>query len=151
MAKLHSKSHGKSGKLHQKDKIPPKWLNISKDEIVQLIVKFSREGMPPSQIGIKLRDEYGVPSVNAVLNKKIVAVLKENGVAPKLPEDLLNLIKRAVNMRNHLKKNTRDTHNNVKLSHVESKIYRLSKYYRNKGILPKNWKYVAEEAALLVK
>ena len=151
LAKMHSKRHGKSGKVHQKDVVPKTWMSMSKDEIVQLIVKFSRDGLMPSQIGMKLRDEYGIPSVKAVLNKRISAVLQENGVAPKIPEDLLNLIKRAVNMREHLKEHTRDVRNKVKLTHVESKIYRLSGYYKEKGVLPKNWKYVAEEAALLIK
>lgn len=151
LARMHSKTHGKSGKDHQKNPVQPEWLKISKDELTQLIVSFSRKGLMPSQIGMKLRDEYGVPNVKAILHKSILDTLNENGVAPKIPEDLLSLIKTAVNMRDHIKKNGRDTHNKVKLTHVESKIYRLSDYYREKGTLPKTWKYVAKEAALLVK
>ena len=148
---MHSKKHGKSGKEHQKDTVKPEWVKMSGDELVQLIIGFSRKGVLPSQIGIKLRDEYGVPNVKAVLNKSILDVLRDNDLAPKIPEDLLSLLKMAVSMRTHIKTNKRDVHNKVKLTHVESKIYRLSGYYKEKGVLPKTWKYVAEEAALLIK
>jgi small subunit ribosomal protein S15 len=54
-------------------------------------------------------------------------------------------------MKKHLKAHKGDVHNKTKLIHVESKIKRLVKYYREVGMLPKKWKYEPEQAALLVR
>ena len=54
-------------------------------------------------------------------------------------------------MREHLRTNRSDKHNRTKLIHVESKIARLAKYYTREGVLPADWKYDPETAALLVK
>ncbi|TMS41309.1 MAG: 30S ribosomal protein S15, partial [Methanobacterium sp.] len=34
---------------------------------------------------------------------------------------------------------------------VESRIRRLVSYYRNEGVLPEDWRYEPNQAALLVK
>lgn len=151
MARLHSKKHGKSGKLHQKDTVPPKWVDKSPDEVVQIIVQLSRKGLSASQIGIELRDKYGIPNVKAVVGKSISKILKENGLSPKIPEDLMNLLKKVVRLNTHLKTHRSDVHNRVKLMHVESKVMRLIKYYKNNGILPADWKYSRSDVALFVK
>ena len=44
--------------------------------------------MTPSQIGVLLRDNHGVAQVNSVTNSKILRILKGQGLAPALPEDL---------------------------------------------------------------
>ncbi|MEM4633763.1 MAG: 30S ribosomal protein S15, partial [Candidatus Anstonellaceae archaeon] len=90
-------------------------------------------------------------SVQSLCGKPISDILRKGGVKLEYPEDLLNLIKRAVNMREHLKSNRSDKHNRTKLIHVESKIGRLVKYYTKTGRLPAGWKYDPETAALLVK
>ncbi len=151
MARLHSKKHGKSGKVHQKDKTAPEWVEMSKEEVENLIIELAKKGVPPSKIGMELRDKHGIPNVKAITGKRIATILKENGVAPKVPEDLTNLINRAVRMIEHMKKNKGDVSNKVKLTHVESKIRRIANYYKQKGILPKDWKYSRENAALLIR
>ncbi len=77
--------------------------------------------------------------------------LKKERLASEYPEDILTLIKKAVRLRNHMKSNKKDVHNKTKLSHIESKINRLAKYYIKKGGLPKDWKYDPESAVLLAK
>ncbi|MBC7119946.1 MAG: 30S ribosomal protein S15, partial [Methanobacteriaceae archaeon] len=67
------------------------------------------------------------------------------------PEDLINLMKKAVNIREHLKEHPKDLHSRRGLQLVESKIRRLVKYYVRKGVLPEGWKYDPEKAALIVK
>ncbi|MCL5011319.1 MAG: 30S ribosomal protein S15, partial [Candidatus Marsarchaeota archaeon] len=62
----------------------------------------------------------------------------------------VQLIKRAVRLRNHLKNNKKDLSNTNSLKRVESKILRSVKYYRGRK-LPSDWKYEPEKAALLVK
>lgn len=125
-------------------------MRYSKEEVLDLIEKLHKEGVSEPLIGQQLRDQYGVPSTKLVTGQTISQVLKSKNLAPKYPRDLIDLIKRAVNMRDHLKGNSRDTHNRTKLTHVESKIRRLVRYYQGKK-LPKGWAYDPEQAALLVK
>jgi small subunit ribosomal protein S15 len=151
MAKLHSRKKGKAGRKRPKAKVPPAWLSANQEEIKEAIRNMVKEGIAPSKIGIMLRDRYGVPNVKLVLGVTLSQFLKKEGLAPEYPEDLMNLIKKAVKMREHLKLFKKDISNKVKLSHVESKIHRLVKYYTRTGKLPPHWKYDPEKAALLVK
>ena len=80
----------------------PEWIAYTNEEIEEFIVKFKREGKSASQIGVILRDQYGIPSVKEVTGEKITQILKRNGQAEEYPEDLMNLIRRAVNIRDHL-------------------------------------------------
>ena len=127
------------------------WLEMTEEEIVELIVKLHREGQSTSQIGIILRDQYGIPSTKTVLGAKITEILKDNGTEFEYPEDLLNLIKRAVNIREHLEENPKDLHSKRGLMIIESKIRRLVKYYTRNNVLPEGWRYDPKTAALLVK
>ena len=151
MARLHSKKRGKSGLPKPAVKVTPEWVEYSAHEVEELIAKMGKEGKGPTVIGSILRDSYGIPSTQNLCGKPIGAILKESGIKLEYPEDLINLIKRAMNMREHLRTNRSDKHNRTKLIHVESKIGRLVKYYTRNGQLPADWKYDPEKAALLVK
>jgi small subunit ribosomal protein S15 len=150
LARLHSKKHGKSGSRRPAAAKAPSWVKYAPEEVTDLVEKLSKEGLTEPRIGQLLRDQYGIPHVKLVTGKTLTQILVEKGRAPQYPRDLLDLIKRAVNMRQHLKNNSRDIHNRTKLSHVESKIRRLVKYYRGRR-LPEGWAYDPEQAALLVK
>ena len=151
MARLHSKKKGKSGTKRPKSGTAPEWTALGAPELKETILKMSREGIPPSKIGLLLRDQYGVPNLRASLGMTVKEFLVKEKVASEYPEDLLNLIRKAVRMTGHIKASKNDTHNKVKLLHVESKINRLVKYYSDRGELPSGWKYDREKAALLVK
>jgi len=151
MARMHSRKKGKSGSKKPAVKLAPEWIELSSQEIETLVIKMHKEGMQAALIGQRLRDQYGVPSVESVTGRSIKKILQSQNLAPAYPDDLINLIKKAVNMRKHLKTHKGDVHNKTKLIHVESKIKRLVKYYREAGMLPKNWKYEPEQAALLVR
>ncbi|MBR5503400.1 MAG: 30S ribosomal protein S15 [Methanobrevibacter sp.] len=129
----------------------PDWIMYSNEEIEEFIVKFKREGKTASQIGVILRDQYGIPSVKEVTGEKITEILKRNGQADDYPEDLMNLIRRAVNIRDHLEENPKDLHGRRGLTIIESRIRRLGKYYAQNGQLPEGWRYDPTKAALLVK
>lgn len=129
----------------------PEWIAYSNEEIEEFITKFKREGKSASQIGIILRDQYGIPSVKAVTGEKISQILKRNDQADEYPEDIMNLIKRAVNIRDHLAENPKDIHGKRGLTIIESRIRRLGSYYVRDGQLPEGWRYDPTEAALLVK
>ncbi|MCI0503781.1 30S ribosomal protein S15 [Candidatus Micrarchaeota archaeon] len=151
MARLHSKRKGKSGTKRPKSLDVPEWTGVKKAELEDIILKMAREGVPPAKIGLALRDQYGVANVRAQIGMTLRAFLLKEKAAGEYPEDLLNLIKKAVRMAGHIKSSKNDTHNVVKLGHVESKIQRLAKYYGSKGMLPAGWRYDREKASLLVK
>jgi len=151
MARMHSRKKGKSGRKRPKSKTLPEWVKVDKAEIEETILKMAREGVPPSKIGLVMRDKYAVPDVKLILGMSLSAFLRKNNAAGEYPEDFLELIKRAVRLRRHLKKSKKDIHNTTKYNHIVSKILRLAKYYSRKGIIPKDWKYDPEQAELLVK
>ena len=151
MARMHSRKRGKSGSTRPPRAKAPEWFTRSPEEVEDLIVKLAREGVTQSMIGIILRDQYGVPLVKLVTGMTITQILVERDLKPKLPEDLTNMIKRAVNLRRHLEDNKKDFHSKRGLHLTESKIYRLSKYYRNQKVLPKDWKYDWRKAAILIQ
>ena len=90
----------------------------------------SKKGIPPSQIGVTLRDSHGVTQVSSVTGSKVLRILKKNGLAPEIPEDLYHLIKKAVSMRKHLEGNRKDRDGKFRLILVESRIHRLARYYK---------------------
>lgn len=124
------------------------WVKVTPDEIGKLIIEMNKEGLNASQIGTKLRDEYAVSSIKAVTGKKMKEFMEENGVKQEIPEDLEALVKRAVSLQSHLKSNKGDRKNVRSLELLEAKVHRLSKYYKKKDIIPKNWKYKSVVAQL---
>ena len=150
MAKMHSKKRGKSRSKRPLRTSPPTWSEYSREEVTDLVLKYRREEYTPSMIGTVLRDQHGVPSVKLATGKKITRILHEQELQPKLPEDLTNLMKQAVNLRKHLEENPKDLHSRRGLQLCESKIRRLVKYYRGRK-LPPDWRYDPERAELLVR
>ncbi|MDT7891220.1 MAG: 30S ribosomal protein S15 [Thermoproteota archaeon] len=114
---------------------------LDTENIKNRIIELAKKGIPPSKIGIILRDEEGVPLVKHVFGKKLVQLLKEWGLAPQIPEDLQNLINRANNVIEHLKEHPKDYRAKRGLEEIISKINRLAKYYKREGILPPNWEH----------
>lgn len=97
-----------------------------------------------------LRDAHGVAQSRIVTGSKILRVLKSNGLAPEIPEDLYCLIKKAVSVRKHLERNRKDKDSKFRLILIESRIHRLARYYRTVAVLPPNWKYDSATASTLV-
>jgi small subunit ribosomal protein S15 len=146
---MHSRKHGKHGSKKPVKKIKLDWLIYDKDEVENLIVKLSKEGLPSAKIGTILRDQYGVPDVR-YFNLRITKVTEK--VAKKeVPEDMYNLMKQAVNLHRHMVEKRKDSKAKHGLELIESKIRRLGKYYSRTGKIPKTWKYNVEAAKLLVK
>jgi small subunit ribosomal protein S15 len=151
MARMHSKKKGKSGSKRPSVKTIPKWVRYKKAEIEEIVVKLAKEGNSTSKIGLMLRDQFGIPSVKLLTGKTISQIMKNEKIYPKLPEDLFNLLKQTVNLKNHLEKNKADYTSKRGLELLESKIRRLGKYYVRNKILPLDWKYDPEKVKLLVQ
>ena len=148
MARIHVHTHGKSHSTRPTSKTAPSWVNQSKEQISSLVVKLSKDGLSPSEIGLKLRDEHGIPLVKPIAGKSLTELLAANNIRPEMPEDLDKLVKKAVGLQKHLKTHNSDHRNVRSLELVEAKIHRLSKYYKSIGKLPKSWKYAAVIAQL---
>ncbi len=88
--------------------------------------------------------------MKSVTGNKILRLLKRNGLAPSLPEDLYHLIKKAVNVRKHLDQNRNDKDSKFRLILIESRIHRLARYYKRTRQLPPNWRYESATASALV-
>jgi len=109
---------------------------ISKDEMEKEIIDMGKKEMTPSKIGLVLQKEYGIKS-----EKKIRKILENAGIKFKIPEDLGTLVKNAGALRKHLLKNKMDGVAERGLQITLAKIIKLTKYYKKKGILPKDWDY----------
>lgn len=151
MARMHSKRHGKSKsrKPLAEDIGAPK--EFDKAAIEQIIANYAKQGMEPAMIGQKLKTEHGIPYVKHYMGKRLGVILKEKGVAGQMPPDLMDLMKKAVNTNAHLAKNKQDYSNALRLRRIESKIWRLTKYYIRMGLLPQGWRYDPKQAELLIK
>ena len=140
---------GKSHSIRPVRSGPPKWVRFTREEVELLVEELAKKGYPPSMIGLVLRDQYGIPLVKQIAGKKIVQILKEKNLSPKIPEDLYNLIRKAANIRRHLFEHPKDKRSKRALEEVESKIRKLARYYIDNKVLPLNWKYEPEKAELL--
>merc|ERR1712126_398746 len=150
MVRMHAPGKGISQSSLPYRRSVPTWLKLSSEDVKELIYKFAKKGLTPSQIGVILRDSHGVAQVRFVTGNQILRILKAKGLAPDLPEDLYHLIKKAAAMRKHLERNRKDTDSKFRLILVESRIHRLARYYKSKSVLPPNWKYESATASTLV-
>ncbi|MGM0605958.1 MAG: 30S ribosomal protein S15 [Halobacteriota archaeon] len=134
MARMHSRRRGSSSSDRPVADEPPEWSDVDAAEIESRVVELAQQGHDPSVIGLKLRDEgvkgVPVPNVKLATGKKITEILAENDADPELPEDLRNLMERAVGLREHVEENGQDYQNKRALQNTESKIRRLVNYYR---------------------
>lgn len=150
MGRLYGPGKGISQSALPYRRTVPQWMKLTSDDVTDQIFKLARKGLTPSQIGVILRDSFGVAQVRFITGNKILRILKAKGLAPDLPEDIYFLIKKAVSMRKHLERNRKDKGCKFRLILVESKIHRLSRYYKKKSVLPPTWKYDSATASTLV-
>jgi len=148
---MHSRAKGKSKSVKPLEMKKPSWLRYDEKEINLLIQKLAKQEKTASEMGIILRDTYGIPSVKIITNKKINQILKENKLSPKIPEDLTALIKKAIIIMKHMELNKHDQPSKRGLTLTESKVNGLAKYYKKTGKIPQDWKYTRENAKLLIE
>ena len=151
MARMHSRAKGKSGSKKPIKKSSPVWSRYKSNEIELLITKLAKEGKTASQIGMLLRDSYGIPDIKTVTKKKITKILEEKGLVKEFPDDLMALIKKAFIIRKHMEENKHDYTGLRGLQLTESKINRLTKYYKKQNRLAKDWKYDPAKIRLYIE
>merc|ERR1712080_764367 len=96
MGRMHSKGKGIARRSLPYKRTPPSWVKQSAADTVKEICSMAKKGYSPSSIGVVLRDSHGIPQVKMIAGNKIVRILRAQGLAPSLPEDLHCLIKKAV-------------------------------------------------------
>ncbi len=148
MGRLHTHNHGKAHSIRPIESKFSSWVKQDPKEIEDLVMKYAKDGHTPSQIGIKLRDQHAIPLVKPIINKTISDILDQNDLKSEIPEDLNNIVTKAVGLQKHLKSNKNDRRNIRSLELIEAKVHRLSVYYKKIGRIPKNWKYKSVIAQL---
>ena len=151
MARMYAGSKGKSGSTKPHTGVAPEWSNTDASAISSLIVELGKSGHTSAQIGTILRDQHAVPDVRTVLGKRVSVILLENEIGGSYPEDMMNLMRKAVSIIEHLGTNRKDLHNKRALELTEAKIRRLAKYYISEGRLESDWKYKRDQLRLMVE
>jgi small subunit ribosomal protein S15 len=124
---------------------------LENDEIVETVAKLAAQGRSSAEIGMLLRDQYAVPNVRLATGKTVVQIMRSKGVKFDMPEDLGNLMRKALELQTHLKVNRKDISNRRGLQLIESKIRRLAGYYKGAGVLPPTWDYAVKVQELAAK
>ena len=152
MARMYKSRKGQSGSSKPHVTAAPEWSNTNVDEVTKLVVDLGKAGNTTAQIGTILRDQHAVPNVKLVTGKRIGAILSENDIGGTYPEDMMNLMRQAARIIEHLGSgNHKDIHNKRSLEITESKIRRLASYYMSEGSLPADWRYKRDELRLMVE
>ena len=139
MARMHTRKRGKSKSRRIYSQVKPDWIQFSNEEVEKMIVDLKKAGTTNSVIGVKLRDQYGIPGTKTVLGKKLGKVLQSAGIKDDVPEDLLNLIKKYRSATKHMDANRNDMSNKRGQALLMAKILRLVKYYKRSGSLAPEW------------
>lgn len=151
MARMHARRRGRSGSQRPLITENPAWVPLSKEEIEDLIIKMGKDGVTMARIGLLLRDQHAVPDVKLATGRTVLEILKENDLQANIPDDLVALMRKAINLQAHLQENKKDLANKRNLQMVESKIRRIVKYYKREGSLPADWQYSIANAELLIE
>lgn len=129
----------------------PEWCKMSAEDVEKLIMGLWNQGKSSAAVGTILRDSYGIPDSSLITGKRLMDVVRDSGRGPSVPEDMTNLIRKALKMRSHIAENKKDYHNKRSLHLTEAKIRRLVKYYRREGVLASDWAYKPETAKMLIE
>jgi small subunit ribosomal protein S15 len=151
MARVHTRGKGKSSSKRPQVKANPDWVTLTSKEVEDFIAKYHRDGLTAAKIGLKLRDSHAIPSVRLATGKRLEAILKVQKLTPDVPDDLMSLLRKAVNLDRHIQKNEKDLHNQHALQNIEAKIRRLVNYYQREGRMPSTWRYSLSTAKLIVE
>ncbi len=150
---MHTRRRGSSDSDKPAADEPPEWSDIDPESIEEHVVDLAEQGYSPSEIGVQLRDQgvqgVPVPNVKLATGKKVTEILEENESEPEIPEDLRNLLARAVRLNEHMEENGTDYQNKRALQNPEAKIRRLLEYYRGDKI-DEEFSYSIDDAKDLI-
>ena len=145
MARMHSKGKGTSGSSKPNNDTAPSWSESDKGTVEELILKYANEGHSSAKIGTLLRDMHAVPDVRLVMGERISQTLSRNNLDSTYPEDMMNLMRKALSLIDHLSSNKKDLHNRRQLELCESRLRRLAKYYVGTVRISSTWTYKRDQ------
>ena len=151
MARMHARRKGRSGSKRPLVTKSPDWVPLEGDEIEETVARLAAQGKRSAEIGGVLRDQYAVPNVRLATGKTVTEIMRARGTKFAMPEDLADLMRKAVDLQSHLKLNLKDLSNLRGLQLIESKIRRLARYYQEEGVLPATWDYTVKIQELAAK
>ena len=151
MARMHSKGKGTSGSSKPNNDTAPSWSESDKGTVEELILKYANDGHSSAKIGSLLRDMHAVPDVRLVMGERISQTLSRNNLDSTYPEDMMNLMRKALSLIDHLSSNKKDLHNRRQLELCESRVRRLAKYYVRTGRISSTWTYKRDQLRLMVE
>ncbi len=105
--------------------VKPVWVKMKEPELKKVILELS-EKYAPSQIGIILRDQYGIPTTK-VFGKKLKAYLTELGINRN--EDIENAERKLTGLKEHLKNNITDRKSKHRLQKAQSRLNIIKRYF----------------------
>lgn len=105
----------------------PIWLKYTKEEVEAIVLKLSDQGLTAEKIGLKLRDQYGIPKVK-LYDIKIKQVLKDKFEEP----TKLNLKVKLQKIIDHFKKNKQDKRAGYSLIKTKAKLKKINEYLEEK-------------------
>ncbi len=108
--------------------VKPAWLKMTESEL-KVIIKQLAEKYQPAQLGLILRDQYGIPTTK-MYGKKLGEYLKEIGFE-KNP-DRENAEKKLERLQEHFKNNMTDKKAKHKLQKAQGRTNILKKYSQRK-------------------
>ncbi|KAM7454719.1 hypothetical protein BLSTO_04523 [Blastocystis sp. subtype 1] len=149
MGRMYGKGKGISASCLPYKRTAPSWLKTTSAEVEASVCRLAKKGLTPSQIGVLLRDQKGIGQVKAVTGSKILRILKKNGrgsgsFSPRgyvLPDQEGCGHEKAPRAQQKAK---------FRLILIESRIHRLTRYYKRTEQLPPTWKYNSATASALV-
>lgn len=150
MAKMHSRKKGHAGSKRPLKPVKPSWQTFKSKEIEMLVAKLLKDGRTLSETGLILRDSYGVPDIRQATEKTMAAIAEEKKLLKELPEDLIALMKKYVQIKKHLETYKQDMSALRGFQFTESKIKRLIKYYKRVGKIQIDWKFNPENVKMYI-
>ncbi|MGC9309809.1 MAG: hypothetical protein ACP5D2_03900 [Candidatus Nanoarchaeia archaeon] len=103
----------------------PVWVKMDEKQLKKIIAELSKT-YPASQIGLILRDSYGIPTTR-LYGKKLKQYLKEQGIETN--EELESMEKKVNHLKKHIQNNITDKKAKHKLQKAQSRLNKLRKHY----------------------
>lgn len=148
---MYSHAKGQAASKRPEQNKVPAWITYKANEIEALVAKLAKEKLTTSQIGLRLRDSYGIPSVKTITGKRVDEILHEKKLNKSIPQDLIDCIAKAIKVQKHIEENGQDRSAERGLTLAKSRIGRLVKYYKEVGKLDKDWKFDPEKAGMYLE
>ena len=103
---------------------------MKEEDLKKIIAELSKTGKQPAEIGLILRDQYGIPTTK-LYGKKLSKYLKELNLPTNT--ELQNIEKKLTKLKEHLKTNITDRKAKHKFQKAQSKTSKAKKYFNRKN------------------